>query len=428
MSKNNVINYENPAENIVSDALSDFLRSSAQQMLKLAIEEEVQDFISNYKDMKLADGKQQVVRNGYLPERDIQTGIGKVSVTMPRVRDRGAEGISFTSNLVPQYMRRTVTLDVLLPLLYLKGVSTKDFADSFEPILGKKPKNMSPNVISRLKSGWYDDYEKWQRRDFSSKENVYFWVDGIYFQARRESDKNCILVIIGADNCGNKEVVAIYDGVRESKESWRELLLDLKDRGLNHGPRLAVGDGALGFWGAMTEIYPDSQHQRCWVHKTANILNKLPKSQQAKAKTMLHDIYLAECSEDAEKALKKFVAKYELKYQRAVECLLKNEDELFAFFNFPAEHWVHLRTTNPIESTFATVKHRTRKSKNCFSANTIIAAVFKLCMEAEKRWRPLRGKHRIAQVINMQKFIDGIHENEIKEQKLEQKNEKKYAA
>ena len=257
-----------PADNVVSDALSDFLRDSAQKMLKVAIEEEVQNFISSYKDKRLSNGNKQVVRNGYLPERIIQTGIGNVSVSVPRVRDRGDEGIRFTSSLIPQYMRRTVTLDVLLPLLYLKGISTKDFADSFEPILGKRPKNMSPNVISRLKASWYSDYEKWQRRDLSLKEYVYFWVDGIYLQARMESEKNCILVIVGADSAGNKEVVAIYDGIRESKESWKEILLDLKSRGLTKGPRLAVGDGALGFWGAITELYPETKHQRCWVHKT----------------------------------------------------------------------------------------------------------------------------------------------------------------
>lgn len=413
MKKDNVINYENPTENIVSDGLSDFLRESAQKMLKLAIEEEVSKFISDYEDKKLPNGNQQVVRNGYLPERNIQTGIGNVSVKVPRVRDRGNGGISFTSNLIPRYMRRTVTMDVLLPLLYLKGISTSEFANSFEPILGKKPKNMSPNVISRLKSGWYEEYRKWQRRDLSSKEYVYFWADGVYLQARMESDKNCMLVIIGADSQGKKEVVAIYDGIRESKESWRELLLDLKSRGLSIAPKLAVGDGALGFWGAMSEVYPSTMHQRCWVHKTANILNKLPKSSQAKAKAMIQDIYLAECREDADIALQKLVKNYGLKYPKAIDCLLKNEEELFAFFDFPAEHWIHLRTTNPIESTFATVKHRTKRSKNCFSRNTVIAAVFKLCMEAEKRWRPLRGKHRISQVINMQRFIDGINENEI---------------
>jgi putative transposase len=425
MNKNNVIDYKNPSQNIVTDVLSDFLRNSAQQMLQLAIEEEVQTFILAHEDRMLTNGNKQVVRNGYLPERSLQTGIGNVSVKVPRVRNRGKDNIKFTPSLIPKYMRRTVTMEVLLPLLYLKGISTKDFADSLEPILGSKPRNLSANVISRLKAGWHDQYLSWQKRDLSNKKYVYFWADGVYLQARMESEKNCILVIIGVDEYGKKEVVAIDDGFRESKESWRVLLLDLKNRGLNHVPKLAVGDGSLGFWGALTEQYPDTVHQRCWVHKTANVLNKLPKSQQAKAKQMIHNIYMATSKEDAESAWKKFISTYETKYPKVVECLSKNEEELLAFYDFPAEHWIHLRTTNPIESTFATVKHRTRKSKNCFSRETIIAATYKLFMEAEKRWKPLRGKHRIAQVINMEKFIDGIHENEINNDNL---NEKKYAA
>lgn len=322
-------------------------------------------------------------------------------------------------------MRRSVTIDVLLPLLYLKGISTKDFSDSFEPILGHKPKNLSPNVICRLKEEWYQHYQKWQRRDLSNKHYVYFWADGVYVQARQEEEKNCLLVIVGVDEYGKKELVAINDGFRESKESWKDLLLDMKDRGLKGAPKLAIGDGALGFWGAIREVYSQTKHQRCWVHKTANILDKLPKSIQAKAKEMIHNIYLAETKKDAEKAWKKFVSHYGAKYPKAVECLVKDKDGLMEFYNFPAEHWIHLRTTNPIESTFATVKHRTRKSKNCFSRKTLISATFKLFMEAEKRWLKLRGKNRIAQVINMEKFIDGTHENELEDK---QKKEQNYAA
>lgn len=257
----------------------------------------------------------------------------------------------------------------------------------------------------------------------TEKEYVYFWADGVYPQARMESEKNCLLVIVGADTEGRKEIVAISDGFRESKESWRNLLLDLKERGLNIGPKLAVGDGALGFWGAINEIYPETKHQRCWVHKTVNVLDKLPKSLQSKAKAMIHDIYLAPTKNDADKAWKKFVKTYDSKYPKATECLKKDKEELLNFYNFPAEHWIHLRTTNPIESTFATVKHRTKKSKNCFSRNSLIACIFKLFLEAEKRWQRLRGRHRIAQVINFDKFIDGIHENE-----LESNNEEFYAA
>ena len=389
------------------------MRESAQKMLQVAIEEEVQSFILSYQDKKIENGNNQVVRNGYLPERNIQTGIGSVAVKVPRIRDRGQENIKFTPSLIPQYMRRTATIDVLLPLLYLKGISTNDFADSFEPILGSKPKNLSPNVISRLKSQWYEQYLKWQKRDLTKKKYVYFWVDGVYLQARMESEKNCILVIIGADEYGKKEVIAIDDGIRESKESWSSLLLDLKSRGLVYAPKIAVGDGALGFWGALTEQYPATVQQRCWVHKTKNILNKLPKTIQPKAKEMIHNIYGAVAKEEAKKALKKFIAVYDAKYPKAAECLLKNKKELLAFYDFPAEHWLHLRTTNPIESTFATVKHRTRKSRNCFSRVTIVAATYKLFLEAQKRWLPLRGKNRIAQVINMEKFINGVHENEV---------------
>ena len=425
MNKNNIHDYKNPAQNCVRDSLSEFLRESAEKMLKAAIEEEVNNFIAGYKDKHLEDGKQQVVRNGYLPERNIQTGIGEVEVKMPRVRDRGGDQIKFSSSLVPLYMRRSVTIDVLLPLLYLKGISTKDFSESFEPILGHKPKNLSPNVICRLKEEWYDQYQSWQRRDLSNKNYVYFWADGVYVQARSEEEKNCLLVIVGADEYGKKELVSINDGFRESKESWKELLIDIKERGLKVGPKLASGDGALGFWGAIREVYPETKHQRCWVHKTANILDKLPKSSQSKAKEMIHNIYLAETKADAEKAWKKFVNHYGVKYPKVVECLVKDKEELLEFYNFPGEHWIHLRTTNPIESTFATVKHRTRKSKNCFSRKTLISATFKLFMEAEKRWIKLRGKNRIAQVINMEKFIDGIHENELEDK---QKEEQNYAA
>lgn len=428
MSKDNIIDYKNPTQNIVKDTLSEFLRESAQKMLQIAIEEEVQSFITSYQDKILDNGNKQVVRNGYLPERNIQTGIGSVAVKVPRVRDRGQEQIKYTSNFIPQYMRRTVTIDVLLPLLYLKGISTGDFAGSFEPILGSKPKNLSPNVISRLKAQWYEQYLKWQKRDLTKKRYVYFWVDGVYLQARMESEKNCILVIIGADEYGKKEVIAIDDGIRESKESWSSLLLDLKSRGLSYAPKIAVGDGSLGFWGALSEQYPTTTQQRCWVHKTNNILNKLPKNMQPKAKEMLHNIYHADVKEKAEKELKKFITVYDAKYPKAAECLVKNKKELLAFYDFPAEHWMHLRTTNPIESTFATVKHRTRKSRNCFSRTTIVAATYKLFLEAQKRWLPLRGQNRIAQVINMEKFIDGVNQNEINNYSNNNLIDEKYVA
>lgn len=414
MKKDNVISYENPAEVAIEDALTLFIKEQAQRMLQVAVEAEVTDFIASHADKRLPNGYQRMVRNGHLPKRSIQTGIGHIDVKLPRVRDRGTETdpIRFHSSLVPQYMRRTVTLDVLLPLMYLKGISTGDFQATLSPLLGDGAKNLSPNVISRLKSHWYDDYQAWQKQDLSQKRYLYWWVDGVYLKARMESDKTCMLVIVGADETGKKELVALVDGFRESKASWLSLLRDLRRRGLSHAPRVGVGDGALGFWGAINEVFPSTQHQRCWVHKMANVLDKLPKSQQEKAKGMIQDIYLAAPRHDAQSAWNDFIEAYQLKYPKATGCLQKDKQELFTYYSYPAEHWVHLRTTNPIESTFATVRHRTTKSRNCFSRTTVIASVFKLMMEAEKRWRSLNGKNRIAQVIKFEKFVDGIHESE----------------
>jgi transposase-like protein len=309
----------------------------------------------------------------------------------------------------------------MLPLLYLKGISTGDFTQVMEPLLGEKAQGLSPNVIGRLKSDWLVEYKAWQKENLSFKRYAYWWVDGIYLAARMESEKTCMLVIVGADKEGKKELVGLIDGFRESKQSWLELLNHLKQRGLSIGPELAVGDGSLGFWGAVSEVYPTTSHQRCWVHKTANILDKLPKSQQAKSKSMLHDIYLAPTKNEACHAFDLFVQTHQLKFTKATECLIKDKEALLTFYNFPAEHWQHIRTTNPIESTFATVRHRTRKSKNCFSRDTIIACVFKLCKEAEKRWKRLYGSQRLIEVINLVKFIDGIPEKN-KDNNQEQQN------
>jgi len=410
MNKNNIVNIENP----VQDVLTTFLRESAQKMLQIAIEQEVDDFIATYKSRRLEDGRQRVVKNGYLPERGIHTGIGTIKVGVPRVRDRSIEEekIVFNSWWIPRHMRRTATLDVWLPVLYLKGVSTGDFPRVLEPLLGKGASSISPSVISRLKSEWLDEYQLFLKRDLTGKRYVYWWVDGIYLSARMEADKTCMLVIIGADAQGNKELVGLIDGFRESKESWLELLQDLKLRGLEHGPELAIGDGSMGFWAALSEIYPKTQWQRCWVHKTCNILDKLPKTIQGRAKSQLHDIYLAPTNKDAEIAYNKFINSYQLKYPKAAECLAKDKKELLTFYSFPAEHWPSIRSTNVIESTFATVRHRTVKSKNCFSRDTIIASVFKLLQEAQKRWKKLYGHHRLADVVNLVKFVDGIQHNE----------------
>ena len=414
MNKTKISAAEKQEQTAVTDYLTDFLRSSARKMLQLAVTQEVEDFIAEH---QVSSGKAEIVRNGYLPKRCIKTGIGDIEVSMPRIRNRKANTqVQFASSLVPKYMRRTVTIDVMLPLLYLKGISTNNFKDALSPIFGDDAKNLSANVISRLKSGWYDEYEQWNKQSLSDKQYVYLWADGIYLSARMETEKQCMLVIIGADEHGNKELVGITDGYRESKDSWLELLNDLKERGLNYSPHIAVGDGALGFWGALNEAFPRCKQQRCWVHKTANILDKLPKSQRDKAKGIIHEIYMSANRKDAHAAYKKFIKRYEAKYPKAVNCLTKSENELFTFYDFPAEHWVHLRTTNPIESTFATVRHRTRLSKNCHSRKTIIGCVFKLIMEAEKRWRPLNGKKRITQLIKLDTFIDGINKKDLDKQ------------
>jgi transposase-like protein len=415
MIKDNLISEKNLAQNVVNDELTNFLRESACKMLKIAIESEVNEFILKHEYLRANGNKKRIVRNGYLPERKIKSGIGDITVKMPRIRDRLAnnDNIQFTSSLIPKYMRRTVTLDIMLPILYLKGISTGDFQNVLTPMLGANAKSISPGVISKLKESWLLDYKKWFTRDLSNKRYVYWWADGVYLSARMETDKTCMLVIVGADEHGKKELVGLIDGFRESKESWLELLNDLQKRGLNYAPHLSVGDGALGFWGALSESYPKTKHQRCWVHKTKNILNKLPKSQQNKAKSKLHEIYLAETKKDALKAFNDFTKQYSTKYCKAVECLKKDKEELLNFYNFPAEHWQHIRTTNPIESTFATVKHRTRKSKGCFSRNTIIASTFKLLMEAQQRWKRLYGYRRLAEVINLVKFVDGEAETSI---------------
>lgn len=407
-------------KNLVEDGLTAFLKESAQKMLQIAIEQEVKGFIESYASQKIANGYRRVVRNGYLPEREIQTGIGGVSVKVPRVRDREPTDnrIMFYPSWIPKYMRRSKSIDTLLPLLYLKGISVNNFQAVLEPLLGQEAANISPGVISRMKASWYKEYQAFLKRDLSNKNYVYFWVDGIYLEARMENEKSCILVVIGVDQTGKKELVALSAGFRESKESWLDLLRDLKERGLKIGPKLAIGDGALGFWAALAEVYPHTQWQRCWVHKTRNVLDKLPKSLQAKAKSDLHEIYHSPTRKQAEKVFNKFIATYGPKYPKAAECLEKDRALLLNFYYYPAEHWQSIRTTNPIESAFATVRHRTKQSKGCFSRETIISSVFKLLKEAEKKWRKLHGHQRLAEVINLVKFIDGVcQKNNRKQQK-----------
>jgi len=394
-----------------SDPLTEVLRNGARALLAQAVEAELSALLGGHADKLTDDGRQRLVRHGHLPERDIMTGIGPVAVRCPRVRDRGGEGsgrIRFSSAILPPYARRSKSLEVLIPILYLKGVSTGDFEEALAALLGKDAGGLSASTIGRLKEAWSDEHARWSRRDLSSKRYVYFWVDGIHVQARLEDDAQCLLVIIGATPEGKKELVGLIDGVRESAQSWRELLLDLKRRGLAIAPELAVADGALGFWKAVEEVWPKTRGQRCWVHKTANLLNKLPKSQQPKAKQALQEIWMAETKKDALVAFDAFVETFGLKYDKAVECLTKDREALLAFYDFPAEHWKHLRTTNPIESSFATVRHRTVRSKGCLSNKTALAMIFKLAEAAEKSWRRLDGHNQLPKLILGVKFADGI--------------------
>ena len=396
----------------IDDPLTNILRAGARQLLAQAVEIEVETFLATVKDLKLADGRARVVRHGYGPARTIATGIGPVEVARAKIRDRGAAGdgerIRFSSAILPLWARRTRSLDALLPVLYLRGISTGDFQEALTALLGKDAPNLSPAVISRLTAEWQGEYERWQKRDLSARRYVYVWADGVFLQARMEDHGECMLVLIGATPEGKKELIGFQVGVRESAQSWRELLIDVKQRGLQIAPEIAVGDGALGFWKALDEVFPGTRHQRCWVHKTVNVLDKVPLSVQANMKKDLREVYWAPNRAAAEAAIDVFAEKYRAKYGRAVECLAKDRDALLAFYDFPAEHWDHLRTTNPIESVFATVRHRTVRTKGSLSSTTARLMVFKLVIAASKTWRRLKGTNQLRKVIAGVRFNDGI--------------------
>ena len=409
MTETNVFQLSQPGT--FTDPLTEVLRSGARALLTQAVEAEVAALLSCHADKLTDDGRQRLVRHGHLPEREIVTGIGPVAVRCPRVRDRAGEGsqrIRFSSAILPPYARRSKSLEVLIPILYLKGISTGEFDEALVALLGKDAGGLSASTIGRLKDAWSEEHARWSRRDLSAKRYVYFWADGIHVQARLEDDAQCLLVIIGATPEGKKELVGLIDGVRESAQSWRELLLDLKRRGLAMAPELAVADGALGFWQAIEEVWPKTRGQRCWVHKTANVLNKLPKSQHSKAKRALQEIWMAETKKDALAAFDAFVETWGVKYDKAVECLIKDREALLAFYDFPAEHWKHLRTTNVIESSFATIRHRTVRAKGCLSNKTALAMIFKLAEAAERSWRRLDGHNQLPKLILGVKFTDGI--------------------
>ena len=411
MHEDTVVAFRQPGS-FSDDPLTDVLRAGARQLLGQAIEAEVEAHIAAHADLTDAKGRRRVVRHGYLPEREIQTGIGAVRVKAPRVRDRDPAmtggRIGFTSSILPPYLRRSQSMEALLPWLYLKGISSGDLSEALVALLGPDAPGLAASTIGRLKAVWWDEYEAWQKRDLSAKRYVYFWADGIYFSPRLDHDKQCMLVIIAADALGHKDIVGMVDGYRKSAQSWKELLLDLKRRGLEAGPELAVGDGALGFWKALGEVYGQTREQRCWVHKTANVLNQMPKSLHAKGKGHLQDIWMAETKADAEQAFDFFIEAYGAKYDKAVERLIKDRERLLSFYDFPAEHWKHIRTTNPIESTFATVRLRTVKTKGCLSRKTALAMAFKLILSAKRKWRKLDGSNQLAELIEGAPFKDGI--------------------
>lgn len=403
MTNDNIVALDSP----VQDALSEVLKAGAQKLLAQVVEAEVELLLAEYRQLKTGDGQQGVVRNGHLPERTIQTGLGDVSVKVPKVRDRTGQGIKFNSKLVPPYLKRAQSIEELLPWLYLKGISTGDFQETLTHLLGADASGLSSGTISRLKTCWESDYKQWQQRDLSGRRFVYVWADGVYCNVRQD-DRLCLLVVMGSDSTGRKEVLGLSDGYRETEASWLELLSQLESQGLNIAPEVAIGDGALGFWKAITKHWPPTKQQRCWVHKTANVLNKVPKAMQPKMKESLHNIWMSDSKENAGKAFDLCLKQYEAKYPKAMHCLQKDRDRMLTFYDFPAEHWGHIRTSNPIESVFATVRLRTTKTKNCGSRATTLAMAFKLMQTAQKRWRRLRGYQLLADVISGVQFKDGI--------------------
>ena len=396
------------------DVLTEVVRRGAQRMLAEAIEAEVAEWIESHRDVTDAEGRRQVVRNGRMPERTIVTGAGPLNVSQPRVHDRrpAGEREKFISKLLPPYLRRAKNIDELVPWLYLKGVSTGDFREALAALLGPDCPGLSATTVTRLKTVWEKEYDQWSKRSLADKQYVYVWADGIHCNVRLEEDRLCLLVLMGATGDGRKELIAVSEGYRESEQSWKALLLDVQARGLAVEPKLATGDGALGFWKALTKVWPKTRHQRCWAHKTANVLDKLPKRLQPEAKQKLHDIWMADTRANANGAFDLFLKTYAAKYPKACDCLAKDREQLLAFYDFPAEHWIHLRTTNPIESTFATVRLRTKKTKGSGSRTACLTMAFKLVQSAEKKWRSLNGSQLLPDVVQGVPFIDGQRANQ----------------
>jgi putative transposase len=413
MKKDTALELRKPEESF-QDSLTEILRKGARKMIAAAVEAEFDAFMTKCSSLVDDEGRQRIVRNGHMPEREILTSLGPITVQVPRSKDRAKNGtqekIRYSSAFLPPYLRKTKAMAELIPWLYLKGISTGDFSEALVSLVGKSAPGLSASTISRMKETWQAEMESWQKRSLANKRYVYFWVDGVHFGTRLEKDNQCILVIIGATADGTKELVGIVDGFRESEQSWQELLLDLKQRGLKDGPKVAVGDGALGFWKALSRVYSGTRRQRCWVHKTVNVIDKLPKAIQKKAKDSLQQIWMSETKKEAEKAFDHFVNTYQAKYPKATDCLTKDRDVLLTFFDFPAEHWIHLRTTNPIESTFATVRLRTAKTRGSLNRDTMLTMVFKLCLSAQNHWRKLNGQKHLAEVLEGINFVNGIRE------------------
>lgn len=406
MKKDNAGSWGQPGG--MDDALTELLRQGARGLIEQAVATELQVLLEQYANVTDLAGRQAVVRNGYLPEREILTGLGPVAVRLPKVRDRSQSGIKFNSAIVPPYVRKAQRVEAALPWLYLRGISTGDMQEALSVLLGAEAKGLSPAVVSRLKAEWAEEYAAWNQRDLSGEHYVYVWADGIYSTLRGEDDRLCLLVLIGVNQQGEKRLLALSDGYRESKASWLAVLQDLQARGLARLPALAIGDGALGFWAAQDEAWPETRGQRCWVHKTANVLNELPQSIQGKAKAGLWEIWKAETKAHAEKAFDRFVRDFGAKYPKAVAKRVKDRAALLAFYDFPAEHWVPIRTTNPIESSFATIRHRTTRTKNCVSRNTLLGLVFQLALTAEQSWRKLGGFKLLPAVVQGIRFVDGL--------------------
>lgn len=410
MKQDTVIRFRKP-EGVI-DPLTELLRAGAQRLIAQAVEAELEEFLGSHAEQRTADGRAAVVRNGYLPQRQVLTGIGSVTVRVPKVRSRTEEAWVFRSSLVPPYVRKAKSLEAALPWLYLRGISTGQMQEALSVLVGREASGLSAAVVSRLKQQWQEEYRRWSERRLEQERWVYWWVDGIYSGLRAEDERLCVLVVIGVNERGEKHFLAIEDGVRESAQSWREVLLKLKDRGVTVAPKLAVGDGALGFWAALEEIYPKTRAQRCWKHKVVNVLNYLPRSAQGKAKSALQEIWMAATRKEAHGAFDRFVATYRAKYPKATECLQKDREALLAFYDFPAEHWAHLRTTNPIESAFATIRHRSDRAKGCVTRVTMLSMMFKLALAAEQSFRRLKGFAHLAKIVAGARFVDGVEQVE----------------